>query len=672
MAIDVITLPLGAGILALLYAAYLAFRVMREPAGDSKMQDIAKAIQEGANAFLFRQYKTLAPIVVVLFVVIAYVVNFNTAVAFLVGVLSSALAGYVGMQISVRGNVRVAEAAKKGLKPALGVAFKGGAVTGMALAGLGIIGVAVLYVYYSGIYAETSQVLAPLVGYGFGASLISLFARVGGGIYTKAADVGADLVGKIEAGIPEDDPRNPAVIADNVGDNVGDCAGMAADVFESFVVTVIAAMLLGLTMSSLAFVEIPLAVAAIGVISGIIGSLFVNVGPVKKIMSAFYRAMMVSALIMLAGCYVYFTALPELAIPATSLLTSVIVGVVITLLLFMISEYYTSTDHSLVKEVAKAAKTGSATNLISGLAIGMESTVLPVLIIIVAIIISFKAAGLYGVGLAAAAMLSLSGIVIAIDSYGPITDNAGGIAEMSGLSAKVRKATDALDAVGNTTKATTKGYAIGGAALGALALFVAYSEETRLLSINLLDTPVVVGLFVGALLPFVFSSLLMLAVGRAAFEIVEEVRRQFKEIKGLMKGKARADYARCVDISTATALRELALPGALAVLVPLAVGLLFGPEALGGLLAGVIASGLMLALTMTTAGAVWDNAKKYIEEGNFGGKGSDAHKAAVVGDTVGDPLKDTAGPALNALIKVVNTISLVFAAVIVSHSLGII
>jgi K(+)-stimulated pyrophosphate-energized sodium pump len=628
------------------------------------MQDIAKAIQEGANAFLFRQYKTLAPIVVVLLALIAIGVNVPTAVSFFAGVLSSAIAGYIGMQISVRANLRVAEAAKKGLKPALGVAFNGGAVTGMALAGLGLLGVTILYVFYGE--------LAPLIGYGFGASLMSLFARVGGGIYTKAADVGADLVGKIEAGIPEDDPRNPAVIADNVGDNVGDCAGMAADVFESFVVTVIAAMLLGLTMSSLTYVEIPLAIAAIGTVSGIVGSLFVSIGAVKRIMPAFYRGLFVSVILMLAGSYLYFSGLEGLSIPATSLLVTVIMGAVTTMLLFMISEYYTSTEHKLVRDVAKSAKTGAATNLISGLAIGMESTALPALLIIAAIIISFQAAGLYGVGLAAAAMLSLSGIVIAIDTYGPITDNAGGIAEMSGLPSKVRKVTDALDSVGNTTKATTKAYAIGGAALGALALFVAFAEEAHLTNINLLDTAVVVGLFIGALLPFVFSSLLMLAVGRAAFQIVEEVRRQFKEIKGLMEGKARPDYARCVDISTATALKELALPGALAVLVPLAVGFLFGPAALAGLLAGVIASGMMLALTMTTAGAIWDNAKKYIEEGNLGGKGSDAHKAAIVGDTVGDPLKDTAGPALNALIKVVNTVSLVFAGVIVAQNLGII
>jgi K(+)-stimulated pyrophosphate-energized sodium pump len=663
--IDAVTLALGAGVITLLYAAYLAFRVVRSPAGSKEMREISGAIQEGANAFLMRQYKTLAPIVLVLLVLIGYGVNWSTGTAFLIGVVSSALAGYIGMQVSVRGNVRVAEAAKSGIKPALGIAFKGGAVTGMALAGLGLLGVGILYTYFGD--------LAPLIGYGFGASLISLFARVGGGIYTKAADVGADLVGKVEAGIPEDDPRNPAVIADNVGDNVGDCAGMAADVFESFVVTIIAAMLIGMTFATTnVMIQIPLAVAAIGVLSGIVGSLFVGIGETKKIMSYFYVGILVSALVMLAGTYFYLQDIPNLPVAANSLFVTIIMGVVVTLLLFLITEWYTATEHSPVRNVANAAKTGPATVIIQGLAIGMEATLLPVLVIIMAIVLSFMSAGLYGVGLAAAAMLSLSGIIIAIDAYGPITDNAGGIAEMAKLPPKVRKITDALDAVGNTTKATTKGFAIGGAALGALALFVAFAEAAHLTTINLLDTPVVVGLFIGGLLPFVFSALLMTAVGRAAFEIVEEVRRQFRDIKGLMAGKARADYAKCVDISTATALRELALPGAMAVVVPLVVGFLFGAPALAGLLAGVIAGGLMLALTMTTAGATWDNAKKYIEDGNLGGKGSDAHKAAVVGDTVGDPLKDTAGPALNALIKVVNTVSLVFAAVIVANSIGII
>ena len=660
--IDAIQLALGAGVLTLLYAAYLAYNVLKAPSGSEKMREIAKAIQEGANAFLVRQYKTLVPLVVIITILIGYGVNLSTAIAFLVGVISSALAGYIGMQVSVRANVRVAQAAKGGLKPALGLAFSGGAVTGMALAGLGLIGVSLLYSYFGS--------LIPLIGYGFGASLISLFARVGGGIYTKAADVGADLVGKVEKGIPEDDPRNPAVIADNVGDNVGDCAGMAADVFESFVVTIIAAMLIALMNPIM--LQIPLAIAALGVISSIIGSLFVRVGNDGKIMPAFYKGLIVSALIMIVSSYLYLSDIPTLPLSFMALFVSVIMGVVVTVLLFIISEYYTSTDYKPVRSVANAATTGAGTNIISGLALGMESTVLPTLVILFAIVLSFKVAGLYGVGLAAASMLSLSAIVIAIDAYGPITDNAGGIAEMAGLPEKVRKVTDALDAVGNTTKATTKGYAIGGAALGALALFVAYAEETQLVSINLLSTPVVIGLFIGALLPFIFSSMLMLAVGRAAFEIVEEVRRQFREIKGLMEGKGRADYAKCVDISTKTALRELALPGAVAVLTPLAVGFLFGVAALGGLLAGVIVSGFMLALTMTTAGAVWDNSKKYIEQGNFGGKGSETHKAAVVGDTVGDPLKDTAGPALNALIKVVNTVSLVFASILVAKSLNII
>ncbi len=663
--IDAVLLALIAGVLTLVYAGYLAFRVVNAPSGNDRMKEIAKAIQEGANAFLLRQYKTLAPIVVVLLAVIAVGVNIDTAIAFLAGVLSSALAGYVGMQVSVRANLRVAEAAKKGLEHALGVSFRGGAVTGMALAGLGLIGVAALYSYFG--------TLSPLIGYGFGASLISLFARVGGGIYTKAADVGADLVGKVEKGIPEDDPRNPAVIADNVGDNVGDCAGMAADVFESFVVTVIAAMLIGVSLSQPALVQLPLAIAGIGVLASVIGSLFVRVGKDKRIMPAFYNGVMASALIALAGAYLYLTntSLPP-SMAAMPLFVSVIMGVVTTILLFVISEYYTATEYGPVRGVAKAATTGAGTNLISGLAVGMESTALPTMVILAAIVISFKVAGLYGVGLAAASMLSLSAIVIAIDAYGPITDNAGGIAEMSGLPENVRKITDLLDAVGNTTKATTKGFAIGGAALGALALFVAYAEETKIASVNLLSTPVVIGLFIGALLPFIFSSMLMLAVGRAAFQIVEEVRRQFREIKGLMQGKGRPDYAKCVDISAQTALRELAVPGAMAVLTPLVVGFLFGPAALAGLLAGVIVSGLMLALTMTTAGATWDNAKKFIEQGNYGGKGSEPHKAAVVGDTVGDPLKDTAGPALNALIKVVNTVSLVFAAVIVAKSLSII
>ncbi|MCX8200036.1 MAG: sodium-translocating pyrophosphatase [Candidatus Micrarchaeota archaeon] len=645
---------LAVGILAILYSGALVFSILRSPKGNEKMQGIAKAIEEGANAYLMRQYKTLFPIVVLLAAAIYAFVSLPTAIAFIVGVVSSALAGYIGMQTAVRGNVRVAEAANSGLKAALSMAFRGGAVTGMALVGLGLIGISALYIYFNG-------QLAPLVGFGFGASLISLFARVGGGIYTKAADVGADLVGKVEKGIPEDDPRNPAVIADNVGDNVGDCAGMAADVFESFVVTVIAAMLLGTLASE---VMMPLGIAALGVLASIIGSLFVRLWT-RNIMFSFYTGLFVASAAMLVGTLLYFGGL-------TNYFYVVAIGAIVTFLLFLITEYYTGTQFRPVRKIAEAAKTGAGTNLITGLAVGMESTLLPALLIVAAIIVSFKLGGIYGVALAAAAMLSLSGMVIAVDSYGPITDNAGGIAEMSGLPEKVRKVTDELDAVGNTTKATTKGFAIGGAALGALALFAAFATESKLASVDLLSTPVVVGLFIGALLPFVFSSLLMLAVGRAAFEIVEEVRRQFREIKGLMSGKAKADYAKCVDISTATALRELALPGVIAVLVPLIVGYLFGTAALAGLLAGAIASGFLMALFMCTAGAAWDNAKKYIESGNLGGKGGDTHKAAVVGDTVGDPLKDTAGPALNALIKVLNTVSLVFAGALMAVSLGLI
>jgi K(+)-stimulated pyrophosphate-energized sodium pump len=649
----------AAGIVTLIYAFWLAYSVNKAPAGDKKMGEIAKAIQQGANAFLMRQYKTLAPLVVVLFVAIYFLMGstgLQTALAFLAGVLSSALAGYIGMQISVRANVRVAEAAKSGLDKALSLAFKGGAVTGMALVGLGLIGVSTLYYVFGS--------LTPLIGFGFGASLISLFARVGGGIYTKAADVGADLVGKIEKGIPEDDPRNPAVIADNVGDNVGDCAGMAADVFESFVVTIIAAMLLGNVLGP-AMVELPLLIAGFGAFASIIGSMFVKLGKDKNIMGAFYKGIIVSAVVMAAFSYIALQG-------SMALFATIVVGVVATVAIFAITEYYTAKEHKPVQAVAEAAKTGAGTNLIQGLAVGMQSTALPVLVVVVAIVVAYTMAGMYGIALAAAAMLSLSAIVIAVDSYGPITDNAGGIAEMSGLPEKVREITDELDAVGNTTKATTKGFAITGAALGALALFVAFSNEAKLTTVNILNPSVTIGLFIGALLPFLFSSMLMTAVGRAAFQIVEEVRRQFREIKGLMEGKATADYARCVDISTKTALAELTLPGLLAVFSPLVVGLLFGVEALGGMLAGTIASGFLLAIMMCTSGASWDNAKKLIETGKYGGKGSDAHKAAVVGDTVGDPFKDTAGPALNALIKVVNTASLIFAGAILAYGIHII
>ncbi|MFA5049488.1 MAG: sodium-translocating pyrophosphatase [Candidatus Micrarchaeia archaeon] len=646
------------GFLVLLYALFLAFKVNKAPNGDIKMNDIAKAIQVGANAFLKRQYMTIVPIVIILAAVIGYFIGLDTSISFVFGVILSALAGYIGMQVSVRANVRVAEGAKSGLSRALELAFSGGAVTGMSLIGLGLMGVSFLYWYFGS--------LIPLIGFGFGASLISLFARVGGGIYTKAADVGADLVGKIEKGIPEDDPRNPAVIADNVGDNVGDCAGMAADVFESFVVTIIAAMIIGSFTNNSTFIELPLYIASIGGLSGIIGSFFVRLGKEKNIMGAFYKGIIAASIVMAISSFIYLNSL----FPSDySLFISVMVGVVLTGLMFLVTEYYTSYQYSPVKQIAESSKTGAGTNLISGLAIGMQSTALPLIFVVLSIAISYHFAGMYGIALAAAAMLSLSAIVISVDSYGPITDNAGGIAEMSGLSSKVRTITDALDAVGNTTKATTKGFAIAGAALGALALFVAFANDAGLATINLLNPAVTIGLFIGALLPFLFSSFLMTAVGKAAFEIVEEVRRQFKTIKGLMSGKEKPDYATCVDISTKSALRELIVPGLLAVLTPLLIGYLLGAEALAGLLAGTIASGFLLALFMCTSGAAWDNGKKYIELGNFGGKGSDAHKAAIVGDTVGDPLKDTAGPALNALIKVVNTVSLVFIGVIMAYGI---
>jgi K(+)-stimulated pyrophosphate-energized sodium pump len=646
-----------AGVITLVYALWLALSVKNAPKGSEKMAEISSAIAEGANAFLMRQYKTLAPLVIVLMTAIYFLMpnGLWLAVAFFVGVVCSALAGYIGMKVAVMGNVRVAEAAKHGMAGAFEVAFKGGAVTGMALVGLGLIGVSLLY---------TLGGVLSLIGFGFGASLISLFARVGGGIYTKAADVGADLVGKVEKGIPEDDPRNPAVIADNVGDNVGDCAGMAADVFESFVVTVIAAMLLG-TILGTAFEALPLVIASLGALASIGGSAFVKVKGHKHVMAAFYKGIFATAIFMVLFAFVLLGNAMNLFIP-------VLLGILVTVAIFKITEYYTAKEEKPVQVIAEAAKTGAGTNIISGLAIGMQSTALPLLLVVIAIAISYTQYGVYGVALSAAAMLSLSGIVIAIDAYGPITDNAGGIAEMSGLPEKVREVTDELDAVGNTTKATTKGFAITGAALGALALFAAFAAEAKITSVNLLDPAVTIGLFLGALLPFVFSSFLMTAVGRAAFQIVEEVRRQFKTIKGLMEGKAKADYATCVDISTKTALGELVVPGLLAVLSPLVVGLLFGVNALGGLLAGAISSGFLLALLMCTSGAAWDNAKKLVETGKFGGKGSDAHKAAVVGDTVGDPFKDTAGPALNALIKVVNTVSLLFAGAIVAYGIHLI
>ncbi len=647
------------GMLAIVFALYLALGIKRQEAGNEKMKEIAGAIEEGAMAYLKRQYRTVGVFALVLAIALFFLMGPNTAFSFILGATFSALAGYIGMKVSVMANVRTANAARSGLEEALSLAFRGGTVTGMAVVGLGLVGVSGLYL----LYGDPSII----IGFGFGASLISLFARVGGGIYTKAADVGADLVGKVEAGIPEDDPRNPAVIADNVGDNVGDCAGMGADLFESYAVTLIAAMLLGATFfrNDPNGILYPLALGASAIIVSILGTFFVRPqgsGEASvRIWSALSRGILATAIFAAFAFYI----VSAMFAPANGLFYAALSGIIATLLIVYITEYYTSKDKPPVLAIAKASRTGAATNIITGMAVGMQSTALPVLVICAAIFMSYSFGGLYGIAIASVAMLSLTGIVVAVDSYGPITDNAGGIAEMAGLPSNVRKITDALDAVGNTTKATTKGFAIGSAALSALALFAAFTEATGLSAINLTKAPVIIGMFIGGALPYLFSSMCMGAVGRAAFLIVEEVRRQFKEIKGLMKGKARPDYARCVDISTQAALKELIAPGILAVSAPILVGIFLGAEALGGLLAGIIVSGLLLALFLCTGGAAWDNAKKYIEAGNFGGKGTQTHAAAVVGDTVGDPCKDTAGPALNSLIKVVNMIALLFAAMFI-------
>ena len=654
-------------LIALAYAGYLSMKILKIDPGTEKMQEIANAIKEGAMAYMARQYKTIAIFAVIITAILYFLFGIPIAAGFLFGAILSGISGFIGMSISVRANVRTAQTAKKGIGEALQVAFQGGAVTGMAVVGLALLAVSIFYTIFKD--------PAMLVGLGFGASLISLFARVGGGIYTKAADVGADLVGKIEKGIPEDDPRNPAVIADNVGDNVGDCAGMGADLYETYVVTLLAAMLLAMIPSvantyNMA-IELPLMFGCVAIIGSIIGTWFVRLGKKSKnIMGALYKGLVAAGLLSAAGFYgvIWYTNNP------LNLFYVALIGLVITILINVVTEYYTSTKYRPVKAVAEASLTGAGTNIIRGLAIGLESTILPVLIICAGIVGAYLLAGVYGIAIAAVSMLSLTGIIIALDSYGPITDNAGGIAEMAGLDKKGRKNTDALDSVGNTTKAVTKGYAIGSAALGSLALFVAFTQEIK----HVIDVPVsflltnpavVVGLIIGAMLPFAFSAVLMTAVGSSAHAIVLEVRRQFKEIKGIMSGKAKPDYARCVDIVTKAALKNMILPAVIAVAAPLAVGLLLGIKALGGLLIGVILSGLVMALFMSNSGATWDNAKKYIEDGNLGGKGSEAHKAAVVGDTVGDPFKDTAGPALNALIKVINTFAIVFAPLLVVYGL---